>query len=149
VISRTLIVSCVLSAAFAVSCGGPFFLFPGGALKGPTEAPPADWSFTEAIKTVKVETRPAEPYSVTLWVVSSDDQLYLHAGPNRTAWVTNIKADPAVRISIDGKIYDMKATRVEDTAEFAKFADAYEKKYGSRPKNEHVSEVYVYRLSPR
>jgi hypothetical protein len=43
----------------------------------------------------------------------------------------------------------MATIRVEDAAEFASFADAYEKKYGMRPRNENVSEVYLYRLGAR
>jgi hypothetical protein len=43
----------------------------------------------------------------------------------------------------------MSAVRVEDPAEFAIFADAYKKKYGTRPRNENVAEVYLYRLGAR
>ena len=41
------------------------------------------------------------------------------------------------------------ATRVEAQDEFDRFSDAYEKKYGRRPRNENVGEAYLFRLAAR
>ena len=54
--------------------------------------------------------------------------------------------DACVRVLIDGKIYELTAYRVEDQAEFDAFSDVYEKKYGSRPRNENVDEAYLFQL---
>ena len=132
-----------------LGCSGPFFLLPGGKLDGPVAATPTDWVFTDEISTIQVETRPDDPYSINIWVVGLDDQLYLHAGGNRTTWVENIEVDPNVRVAIDGTLYELIASRVEDAAEFATFADAYDAKYGIRPRNENINEIYVYRLGAR
>ncbi len=132
-----------------VACGGPFVLLPGGSLEGKTEPAPQSWSFTDAIDTVQLETNPADPYSVNIWVVALSDALYVHAGDNRAAWVEHMESDPDVRLRADGTIYDLAGARVESQGEFDHFSDAYEKKYGRRPGNENVAEAYLFRLTPR
>jgi hypothetical protein len=130
-------------------CGRPFVLLPGGALEGPTVPAPESWSFTDAVKTVQLETRPGDPYSVNIWVIAEGGSLYVHAGANRSAWVENLEADPNARLRVDESIYELAAARVEDQAEFDRFSDAYERKYGRRPRNENVAEAYLFRLRPR
>jgi hypothetical protein len=140
----------VLGWACALAgCGRPFALIPGGALEGPTAPLPASWSFTDAEKTIQLETRPADPYSVNIWVIALGEHLYVHAGTNRSTWVENMEADPRVRLRTGGKIYELAAARVADAAEFARFVEAYELKYGRRPRNENVAEAYLFRLGPR
>jgi len=128
---------------------GPFFLIPGGQLSGSPSKLPSNWEFTKEINTIQLESRPSEPYSVNIWVTSVGDSLYLHAGANRSNWIENIEADPRVRIQILDQVYELVATRVDDADEFSRFADAYEEKYGSRPRNENVDEAYLMRLGPR
>lgn len=137
---------------FALACllgCGPTLLMPGGELSGPVEAIPGDWSFSDEISTIQLETRPPDPYSVNIWAVGIGDRLYVHAGANLSRWVENIQTDPAVRVRVAGKLYPLTAVRVVEPAEFAAFADAYKKKYGVRPRNENVAEVYLYRLGAR
>jgi hypothetical protein len=136
----------LVSAAALVGCGDPFLLLPGEALDGPTVAPPASWSFTDGVDTVQLETRPADPYSVNIWAVGLDDVVYVHAGASRSTWVEHMEADPNVRLRVDGRIYALVASRVETQAEFDRFSDAYEQKYGRRPRNENVAEAYLFRL---
>jgi hypothetical protein len=143
-----LLVALVLAASVA-GCGGPFVLLPGGALEGSTAPIPDSWSFTDEVDTVQLETRPAAPYSVNVWVIAMGDDLYVHAGDNRSKWVENMEADPSVRLRIDDSIYELQAARVEDQEEFDRFSDAYEQKYGRRPGNENVAEAYLFRLSAR
>ncbi|MEZ4334162.1 MAG: DUF2255 family protein [Myxococcota bacterium] len=137
---------------FALAClfgCGPTLLLPGGELSGPVAATPDDWGFSDAISTIQLETRPADPYSVNIWAVGIGDRLYVHAGANRSRWVEHLIADPLARVRVGGTIHPVVATRVGDPAEFAVFADAYQKKYGMRPRNENVAEVYLYRLDAR
>jgi len=137
---------------FALACllgCGPVLLLPGGELSGPVEALPGDWSFSDEISTIQLETRPTDPYSINIWAVGLEDRLYVHAGANRSRWVENLIADPQARVRVGGKLYLVTAVRVEDPTEFATFADAYKKKYGVRPRNENVSQVYLYRLGAR
>jgi len=139
-----------LSIAVAIAgCDRPFVLLPGGALTGTPTPAPGDWSDTDAMHTVQLETRPGDPYSVNVWVVALDEHLYVHAGANRSAWVEHIEADPDVRLRVGDAIYALRAARVEAQAEFDRFSDAYEQKYGRRPRNEDVGEAYLFRLAPR
>jgi hypothetical protein len=129
-----------------VACG-PTLLLPGGALNGTTAPPPANWTWTDDFSTIQLETRIQDPYSVNLWIIAIDQKLYVHAGANRSTWVENIELDSAVRVLIDEKIYSLSATRVEDQAEFDAFSNAYEVKYGTRPRNENVDEAYLFYLT--
>ncbi|MAE95466.1 MAG: hypothetical protein CL910_12465 [Deltaproteobacteria bacterium] len=74
---------------------------------------------------------------------------YVHAGANRSTWVENMEADPRVRLRADDSIYELVASRVEAQEEFDRFSDAYEQKYGRRPRNENVAEAYLFRLGAR
>jgi hypothetical protein len=139
----------LLVAAALVACRGPILLLPGGALEGAPAPAPADWAFTDAVSTVQLETSPAEPYSVNIWATAIGPAIYMHAGANRSTWVENMEADPRVRLRVNESIYELFAVRVVDQAEFDRFSDAYEKKYGRRPRNENVTEAYLFRLSPR
>jgi len=136
-------------APAATGCDRPFLVLPGGALTGNVTPAPADWSDTAELHTVQLETRSADPYSVNIWVVALGEHLYVHAGANRAAWVENVEADPNVRLRVDDAIYELRAERVAAQEEFDRFAAAYEEKYGRRPRNENVAEVYLYRLAPR
>jgi len=139
----------LVATAPLAGCGGPFLLLPGGALEGTTAAIPDGWAFTDAVKTVQLETRPADPYSVNIWATAAGDHLYLHAGASRSTWVENIEADPDVRLRVDASIYELAAARVSGQEEFDHFSDAYERKYGRRPRNENVAEAYLFRLGAR
>lgn len=146
---RMLRLALALALLSLAACSGPFFLLPGGELEGMLAPAPDDWSFTDDISTIQVETRPANPYSINIWAVGMDASLYLHAGGNRTNWVEHIEVDPRVRVGVEGTLYELEASRVTARDEFARFADAYEAKYGMRPRNENIAEIYVYRLGAR
>ncbi len=128
-----------------VGCG-PFLLLPGGKLDGAAKPAPSDWSNTVDVDTVQLETNPNDPYSVNIWAVGMGPVLYVHAGANRSRWVENMQTDRAVRVRIEDDIYELQATRVEAQDEFDRFSDAYQEKYGSRPRNENVVEAYLFRL---
>ena len=142
------LIACLLTAT-AIACGGPFVLMPGGTLEGTPTPIPASWSFTDDIDTIQFETNPADPYSVNIWVTAMDDHLYVHAGANRSTWVENMEADPAVRLRANDALYELAATRVESQDEFDRFSAAYEKKYGNPPRNPSVVEAYLFRLTAR
>jgi hypothetical protein len=141
-ITRLIAVCALVSLA---GCG-PFVVFPGGKLDGVTTRAPDDGSFTADVSTVQLETRPEDPYSVNIWAVGMGPALYLHAGANRATWVENIEADPNVQIRVDDRLYPLRASRVQSQEEFDRFSDAYEQKYDVRPRNENVTEAYLFRL---
>lgn len=139
----------VFLLAGLLACNDPFLLAPGGALEGQMAEPPADWSFTDDVDTIQLETNPEAPYSVNLWVVALDDRLYVHAGASRSTWVEHLEADPRARLKVNDAIYELVASRVETQERFDRFSDAYEAKYGNRPRNENVAEAYLFELAPR
>jgi hypothetical protein len=141
---------CVLLATVVLllsACG--YVPFSSGKLEGTVTPVPADWSGLAEASIVQLETNPDDPYSVKLWVIGLGSSLYVHAGDNLANWVAYIQQNPDVRLLMDGSIYELRAERVRDAAEFERFSGAYEKKYGSRPRNENVAEVYLFRLEAR
>ena len=144
--SRLIAVSSVLLVVLLLAGCGPFLLLPGGELEGSTTATPDEWSFSNRVNTVQLETRPDDPYSINIWVVEMGQYLYIHAGTNRSRWVGNLEANAEVRVRIEDKLYNLRASRVEGQEEFSRFSDAYQRKYGRRPRNENVAEAYLFRL---
>ena len=129
------------------ACG--YIPFSGGKLEGTVTEAPTDWSGLADADIIQLETNPAEPYSVKLWVIGMEGALYVHAGANRATWVEHIEDDSRVRMKIGDAIFELEAAQVSDADEFRRFSDIYEKKYGNRPRNENIAEVYLYRLTPR
>jgi hypothetical protein len=142
------VLALITMIALTVGCG-PTLLFPGGALEGAEMPAPTDWGFAEEISTIQLETRPEDPYSVNIWAVGLGDQLYVHAGANQATWVEHMEANPLVRAQVGERLFPLRASRVTSAEEFARFADVYETKYGTRPRNENIAEIYLYRLSAR
>ncbi len=141
--------SLIALAIVATLTGCDFIPFSGGKLEGKLAEIPADWAKVAQPDVIQLETRPSAPYSVKLWIIGHGPLLYVHAGANRAAWVEHIEADANVRVLIDGDVYELAAERVADQGEFDAFADLYESKYGSRPRNESVGEAYLFRLGAR
>jgi hypothetical protein len=112
---------------------------PGLWLKGdPVTTPVADWSFTDKIPTVKVQTNTwyLIPHSVTTNCVAYNGQLYLTSVyrpgleyPHGRNWNSNIARDPHVRIKIGDQLYDRTLSYVTDPAERAGVIQAKAKKY--------------------
>jgi hypothetical protein len=147
--TRRTLASLAAAALLAAGCGGPFLLLPGGKLDGAASDPPDSWSFLDEIDTVQLETRPSDPYSVNIWVTRVDESIYLHAGADPGSWVEHIEANPNVRLGVEGAVYDLTAARVDTQDEFDRFAEAYDEKFGLRPRNEDVTEAYLFRLAAR
>ena len=132
-----------------LGCGGPFVVFPGGALSGPVVPVPESFAFAEDAGTIQLETRPADPYSVNIAGIVIDGRLFINAGDTRTTWVEHMEADPRVRTRIDGQIYELRAERVTDSAEMKAFAQAWVDRvtFGRDPTKLDVA--YVYELKRR
>jgi hypothetical protein len=139
----------LLMLATLATAGCSYLPFSGGELSGTLTPPPEDWTDVAAVDIVSLETQPSDPYSVKLWVLGVGPDLYVHAGANRATWVEHIEANPDVRLLVGENLYELQAVQVKDQAEFDRFAEPYEAKYGNRPRNENVSEVYLYRLEKR
>jgi hypothetical protein len=53
------------------------------------------------------------------------------------------------RLRVTGSIYELVASRVDGQDEFDRSSDAYERKYGKRPRHGNVAEAYLFRLRAR
>ena len=97
-------------------------------------APVADWSFTDKIPTVKVQTQTwyLLPHSVIVDCNVYNGNLYLisvyPAGPQRF-WNRNVARDPHVRIKIGDQLYDPTLFDVTDPVEKAGALESRAKKY--------------------
>ena len=141
----------LLSALVLIGSAGcaDYLPFSGGGLQGEVAPLPSSFTQVASQEIVQLETNPADPYSVNLWIIGEEDRLYVFAGDNETKWVKHIAENPNVRLKLGGSIYELRAQRVTDADEFEWFAKAWDQKYGHRPRNEKVSETWLMRLLPR
>ena len=107
-------------AVFLLACGGPFLVFPGGALRGELVTEPVeDWSFADDWF-VDLEVRPEDPDSVELNYVVRDGQLFIDPAEGRS-WFDHLRADPRARVRFGDKVYPVMAVRVGEPGELEGF----------------------------
>ena len=139
----------LLLGMLALACNGPLGVLPGGELAGESRSTPPDWTGVQKAGTVQLETRPEEPYSVNISYRVVDGRLYINAGDTETEWVKHIAANPDVRLRMDGVLYALRAQRVNDRAEIARFGKAWTGDSMFLRDPAQFDEVWVYRLRPR
>lgn len=102
----------LLVVVLSVTGFGPHDRTPGLWLKGNVvTAPVTDWSFTENIPVVQLQTRTwyLLPHSVNINCLDYNGQLYLvsvYPAGTRHSWNENVIRDPQVRLRIGDQIYD-------------------------------------------
>jgi len=123
----------LLLSALGLACGGPFLVFPGGALRGEVVSEPVtDWSFADD-SFIDLETRPSDPYSVELNYFVRDGQLYIDPAEGRQ-WLEHIREDPRVRVRFGGRVYPAQAVLAGKPGELEGFdADRFVYRIESRP----------------
>ncbi len=136
-------------AGLALLACQPIAMLPGGGLRGTVEPVPSDWSFSDAIKKVQLESRPSDPYSVNVWGVGVGERFYVAAGDSENNWVRHIAADPRVRLKLGSAIYELRATRTDDPAELDAFLEEVKQKYDFEPEPEQREKAVLFRLEPR
>ena len=122
---------------------------PGLWLRGePIATPVTDWSFTEKIQTVKVQTETPFllPYSVSAWCAVYNGNLYLTSYRGRR-WVEDIIRNPHVRLKIGNRLFDRTFSLVNDPSEKAAVLQAKGRKY-PQWKVPSVSTATVFRVMP-
>ena len=142
--------SLFFTALLGLACG-PLGPLPGGQISGELGDPPIDWSFTDAHKTVQLETNMADPYSVNIWGATIGKSFYIASRAGRdTKWAANIETAPDVRLGVDGKIFELRAVRVDhDKSTRKAFLESLHKKYDFSPDDAESSGAWLYRLDPR
>lgn len=106
---------------------------PGLWLRGETVRQEiSDWSFSDAIEEVFIETRPwyGIPHSTTIWCVALDGGLYIGSyGEQKKVWERNLERNQDARLSITGRIYDVTLAPVTDGDRIQALDAAYARKY--------------------
>ena len=138
----------VLTALFFGGCA-EYLPISGGQIEGVVTPAPQQWGAVAEDKIIQLETNAGKAYSVNLWVVEVSGSLHVFAGDKRANWVEDIEQNPNVRLRAETSIFELEAVRVNDAQEFELFAQAWEAKYGNRPRTDNVDETYLYRLRPR
>ena len=149
-------------AALVVACS-PHDRRPGTWLSGElVEEPVGDWSFTDDVQEIFVETRTwyGIPHSVTTVCASDGASLYVPSVyfeggefPDARFWNRNVVRDPRVRLQIDGRLYEAQAVVVESAAEREAALAAFARKYpfwqelAAKPESERPK-VYFFRMDP-
>lgn len=133
----------------ALTACGPVVMIPGGRLSGDVTPPPADWSFSDSVETVQIETRPSDPYSVNVWGVAVGPDFYVASGSSGNAWADYIAADDRVRLRIEDRIYELRAVRDDTPEGRERFLAAAKAKYDFEPDPEQAADAILFRLVSR
>jgi hypothetical protein len=121
-----------LVALALLACIEPSDRRPGTRLSGEVAALPSDWSFTDAQPEIAVEVHGflGLPHSVTIWCATLDGALFVGArAPETKRWPAWADADPNVRLKIDGKLYEVRLTPLEDPETIGRLQAAFAQKY--------------------
>ncbi len=129
---------------------GPLGPIPGGHMSGPVNADPhPDWSQVERV--IELEIRPSKPWSLSIWAVEVDGELYSPSGFGaRRRWPTVALQDPRVRIRSHGQVYERTLERVTDAALKQKLRAAVAARYGFDADNDARDETtWFFHYAPR
>lgn len=109
---------------------GPLGPIPGGRLSGPTNPDKhPDWSNVE--KVIQIEIRPSKPWSLNVWAVDVDGELYSPSAQGaRRRWPPVALADPRVRVRTNGQIYERTIEHVTDPELKRRVLQALAARYG-------------------
>ena len=129
-IGAVVVVVLVLDTFGGYLFDGPLGPIPGGAFRGATnpESNP-DWARVEQV--IELEIRPSKPWSLSIWAVVVDGQLYSpSAFGTRRRWPAVALADPRVRVRTNGQIYERTLVRVMDPELKRRVGAAVAARYG-------------------
>ena len=118
-------------------------------MEGPVAKPPSTWELDRDSALAQLETQPNDPYSINFTYVQLDGILYAYAGDTRTNWVANIEKNALVRVRLQNKIYEARATRVTSSEELNNFASVWTGLSVFQRDPMQFEEVWLYRLEAR
>ena len=125
------VVLAVVVTAILLSRGPGLDVIPGGHLDGEEVTEPVtDWSFMKEHRLVAFEVRPSDPYSVNTSCFLHEGVLYVRSSPRfplkqirqviwgsgESHWAQLLIEDPSMRLKVADKIYNVRATPIEDRA---------------------------------
>lgn len=130
----------------------PYGPLPGKRLLGEEVSEPiGDWSFTGQARSITIEVRPSDPYSVNTSCLLHDGVFHVLAANVENRWVQFLHQDPDMRFKMEGKLYPARATMVEDPARIEELFKALEQKYGgfARRTPEERTRYRLFRIDSR
>ncbi len=136
-----------LLSTLLTSCGEPLSMIPGGELSGEVQPAPSEW--VDVAEVIQVETRPDNPYSINIWAVGIDTDLYFATGEDGTTWSAYVEIDNHVRARVNSSLHEFTAVTVTDPEERESVEAAYLSKYELDPEDNWVSTGIIYRLDRR
>ena len=129
----------------------PIEILSGRQVTGPEVGYPADWSFTDDYSTIAVETRTANPHSVTVICWIADDKLHIPASDGASKdWPSYVMADDRVRLKVGDQVYPASLRRVADAdvaVLIAKSATKYPR-FAEAPADVLAS-TWIFEVNPR
>ena len=138
-------ITTLILVTLLTACTDPLVTIPGGKLKGDASAVPESWASVPDV--IQLEVRPDKPYSINIWGLVDNSNLYVATVDAK--WVPFVAADSNVRVRIDGSVYELTATLVDNSNELTSVAAAYVTKYDNDPADNWVEKGQVYRLTVR
>ena len=127
----TYVLIALIVLLLGVALVAPIGDMPGIRLGGSPATAPAQWSSVDLPEEVLLSTSAGVlPHVVILWVVESDDRLYLIGDPAST-WVEGATRSPDVRLRIGDNVYGMRAARITSGRQdiFQMYIDRYKDNY--------------------
>lgn len=127
------------------------------------KTPITDWSFTDAILTVQIETRTwyLLPHFVRTYIARGGTQLYLFSEyfapkpgqpdyrddfPNARFWNRMVVRDPRIRVKIGNRLFQMRAYPLTDSSQIALARQAFLSKYDDVKQMQELPESQRPRL---
>jgi hypothetical protein len=129
---------------------GPLGPIPGGAFRGPVDPNPnPDWSNLE--KVIELEIRPQKPWSLSVWNVVIDGELYVPSAMGaRRRWTQVAIVIPLARVRTHGRIYERRIEKVEDPELRKRIGGAVAARYGfDPPAGTEEDPTWYFHLGPR
>ena len=118
--------------------------------------PITDWSFTQSIEEIFVETRTWYyiPHSVTTYCSIYNDQLYLFSAyyrggefPETRSWNQNVMRDSRVRLKIGNQLFDRTLSWVTDATEKEAVLQTFIEKY-TEWRSPGIDNVHIFLVLP-
>ena len=126
----TYVLTALIVVLVGIAITAPIGPMPGLRLGGSDSLAPDQWP-TTLPEEVRLATFDGMlRYVVIIWVVESDNNLYVIGAPDST-WVEKTARSPDVRLRIGDNAYDMRATRLNPGPQhlFQKYIDRYKDNY--------------------
>lgn len=116
--------------------------------------PVSDWSFTDQVEEISVETRTWYfiPHSVNVYCATYNGELYLFSAyyqggefPYERLWNQNVLRDPHVRIKIGDQLFNRVVSFVTDMTEKEAVLQNFAKKYPEW-RGPGIEDIHIFRV---